>query len=179
MVSQRNINEAEFVQVRKPWIDVERIKRKKLNIIISKPVGYDQNPTRWNVIWPEGVEEIWDGEREINEDEIPFSFDIKNKQIIRFTENSRLVKNKISYIGKYRQGTIAMVMNFKRILFIIIIFKRGGIGVTQKLRHIKGNAHYPVYLFCTESGNMTAPVWIQTMVLLQNATKNMRGCRQV
>jgi len=180
IASKRDINERAFVEeARPPWIATERAERRRLKIIISKPEGYDENPEMWNVIWPDDVDEIWEGERELNEDEIPFTIDCKRKQMVRFGEKSRLIKNKISYIGKYRQGTIAMVMNFKRILFVIIIFKKGGVGVTRQLKKMGGHAKHPVYLFCTESGSMTAAVWLKTMILVQNATKNMRRCNQV
>ena len=177
-VSERDINEKEFVEVRKPWIDIEREERRKLEIIIKRPALYDDHPEQYDEIWPDDVEEIWDGERELNEDEIPFTFDNKAKQLVSFGEVARTIKNKISYIGKYRQGTIAMVMNFRKVLFFLIIFKKGGVGVTEALNRFTGNAYAPVYLFCSESGNMTLPIWVKTMILIQNATKELRGCLQ-
>jgi len=177
-VSQRDINEPEFVDVRASWLKIERDERRKLEIIVKRPVSYNDNPAHWDEIWPDDVEEIWDAERELNEDEIPFTCDTKAKQIVSFGEVARNIKDKISYVGKYRQGTLALVMNFKTILFFILIFKKGGVGVTEALNKLVGTAYAPVYLFCSESGNMTLPLWIKTMILIQNATKQLRGCRQ-
>jgi len=57
--------------VRASWLKIERDERRKLNIIVKKNVN--KYPEQWDEIWPDDVEEIWDAERELNEDEIPFS----------------------------------------------------------------------------------------------------------
>ena len=84
---ERELNE--FVEVRKPWIDIEREERRKLKIIIKRPALYDDHREQYDEIWPDDVEEIWDGERELNQDEIPFTV-------------GRTTKDKISYVRKYR-----------------------------------------------------------------------------
>ncbi len=156
----------------------ERKHRRKYDIIVQRPEGYDINPEAFEEIWADGVEEIWDAERELNTDEIPFHMNVKSKQILSFTrrEAARTIKNKVSYIGKYRQGTISMVINYKNVLFVVIIFRKGGVGVTERLNELKGNIYCQLYLFCSESGNMTYKIWLEVMVLIQNATKEMRMC---
>ena len=116
-ISQRVYNEAQYIDVRAPWLRIERIQRRILKIIISRPPGYDNNPEGYAEIWPDGVQEIWDMMREYNIDEIPFVMELKSKQIVRFGEQARLSKNNIQYLNKYRQGTLTMCINFKEIIF--------------------------------------------------------------
>ena len=70
--SASSFDEPEFVEVRAPWLKIERNERRKLGIIVQRPVSYNENHEQLDEIWPDGVEEIWDAERELNTDEIPF-----------------------------------------------------------------------------------------------------------
>ncbi len=173
--SDRKMSNEDYIRVRPTYLRKERKFRRNIGIILRKPLDYDENCVEiWN---DDEIEEIWDAEREFNLDEVPFAFDMDAKQIIAIGERASVLKKNIKFIGKYRQGTLVIISNYKVILLVIIIFKKGGTGVAKKLKKLmSGSSRVRVVLDCSESGNMTGRIWKKTMNLIKNMTKVLRGC---
>ena len=102
-----------------------------------------------------------------------------SKQIVSEGERAGVLKKGLrKKTGKYRQGTLWILSNFLEILFVVIIFPKGGKGVAAKLeKYDVGGFQNKVYWVCSESGSMTTKIWIKVMILLQNRTKTLRGCK--
>ncbi len=174
--SDRKMSFDDYIRVRPRYLRKERKFRRDIGVIVKKPRRYDWHHVE---IWEDDeVEEIWDAEREWNLDEVPFTFDMDSKQIVAVGERASVLKKNIKFIGKYRQGTLVLISNYKGILLVIIIFKKGGKGVAKKLETLmRGTIGGKVVWECSESGNMTGRIWKKTMNLIKNMTKVLRGCK--
>ncbi len=176
-ISDRKLNPPQFIQARKVYLPCEREFRRRCEVIVQKPADYDDSHEEiWNLLDVNGNEitEIWDAAREFNLDEVPFIMDIRTKQIVAIGERASVFKNKYKY-GKYRQGTLVVVSNFKKILFLMIIFNKGEKGVRKILNtQMHGTFSSKVHWQCSASGSMTKYIWKKTMNIFKNRTRILR-----
>ena len=164
----------QYVAQRVKYMAKERAFRKKIEVIVKRPVGYQR---KYDIeVWNDGEQYKWDAKREFNGDEVPFIIDMDSKQIVSEGERASVLKKGLQRTGKYRQGTLFILTFFKGILFVVIIFPNGGKVVAAKLAKLIGNLKTKVYWVCSESGSMTTPIWVKVMTILQNRTKGLRGC---
>lgn len=174
--SDRKMSADEYIAKRPEYLQTEREFRRAIGVILQRPDQYDRFHEE---IWEDGVVEKWDGERELNLDEVPFSLDMNStKQLVGPDERPSVVRSKaIKYTGKYRQGTIVLVSNFKEIVLAMVIFAKGGKRVAKMLQDFAGAVSgNTVYWECSESGNMTNWIWRKTLNYLKNKTHDIRGC---
>ncbi len=173
--SNRKLTEEQYVAARVKYLLKEREFRRHINVIVPRPDNYD---VHYEEIWPDDVEEIWDATREFNLDEVPFVIDPKTKQIVeRNSKRCSIFKNNPFRYGKYRQGTLVIISNFEQILFILIIFNKGGPRVRNQLKNqMIGNLETQVFWDCSPRGNMTAYLWRETLNMFKNLTFHLRGC---
>ncbi len=176
----------EYIEVRPRYLETERAFRRIVGVILKRPDNYDndENIKQYHEeIWDDGVDEIWDAEREFNLDEVPFTMNTDSKQIVAITKKERASLNlskSLKYHGKYRHGTLVIITNFRKIWLVVIIFSGGGSGVEKKLRKsMQGSVQGKVMWECSESGNMTAAIWKKTLNFFNNLTKTLRGCEKL
>ncbi len=164
----------DYIAVRPDYLEKERAFRRAVGVILKKPVPYS---TVHEEIWLDEDDEIWDAEREFNIDEVPFYLDMKTRQIIAIGERPSVTRKNLKYQGKYRNGTLVIISNLKRIYLIVIIYPKGGKGVAKKLQDMVGGSCGARVLWeCSQSGSMTREIWEKTMNLFKNMTKVLRGC---
>ena len=179
--SDRKLKPEQYVQARPAYLTAERYFLRMIGIIRCKPNDYDDHlyDENWDNIafgWQHG---IWDGERTLNVDEVPWTMDIEGQQLHVPGECCAVSSDVLQYLGKYRQGTLTLVTNYKEILFIVIIFMNGGKRVERKLRNMDGNIGSNVMYAVTKSGSMNSRVWKALMKRLMTRTMEIRGCRDV
>ncbi len=176
--SDRKLTAEQYIQQRTKYLEIERRFRKTIEVIVKKPQNYQQD--EYEEIWDEEEEYKWDGERELNGDEVPFIIDMTSKQIISEGERAGVLKKGLHKSSKYRQGTLWIISNCFGILMVVVIFPNGGKVVAAKLiKQMLGNLETKVYWVCSKSGSMTTRIWLEVMIMLQNRTKSMRGCQQL
>ncbi len=171
------MSDEDYIKARPQYLMQERDFRKQIRVILERPANYDNHAGDHEEIWEDGVTAKWDGERELNLDEVPYVIHMDTKQIVDEGERASVIKTNLSHHSKYRQGTLVIISSFKKIWLIVIIFPKGGRGVAQKLvDDMCGTDETQVMWETNESGNMTAPLWVKVMNFLQNRTKTLRGC---
>ncbi|MCP5008025.1 MAG: hypothetical protein GY941_29435 [Planctomycetes bacterium] len=161
-------------------MNIERALRRAIGIIMQKPANYDQIGDIHEEIWDTDVDEIWDGEREFNLDEVPWLVVQKEKQITERGEIARLAPGPLKqHISKYRQGTIVLFVNCFGIILVLLIIKKGkSEQVTKQVQKLKKNCCSRLHVFLSESGSMTQEIWPKAMNLFKNATSQLRECRR-
>ena len=165
----------EYILKRPTYLKREREFRRAIGVILPRPAGYSQYHEE---IWEDEEFEKWDAERELNLDEVPFTLDIGDtRQLCAEGERKSVVAKGMKHTTKYRQGTLVLVSNYKKILLTVVIFNKGGPRVAQLLENLSGTIRdSDVVWECSESGSMTTWIWKKTMNCLKNKTKHMRGC---
>ena len=189
ITSDRKLSDATFLKHRTGYLLVERQIRRDVNVIVSPPEGYESHSDEHEEIWTAANQEIWDGKREFNCDEVPWKVTQDGKHIVAYGEKPRVIKNNIKFVGKYRQGTIVLFMNFQKIWLIILIFKKSKSKksksnkpkkdtsrIGEQLKKLLGYGVQNIYSVCSGSGSMTTLIWIESLILFKNITKQLRGC---
>ena len=173
--SDRKITAETFVQRRAQTLPNERRFRREIGVIVQKPPSHQL--AVHEEIWTEADPEWkWDGERELNLDEVPWANQLRPKLLVAGGERSQLVAEAMRGLDKYRKGTILLVVNPFRLLLVILIFRRGGAQISARLRNMQNDPASIVLPFVTHSGSMTSKLWVVVMDILQKRTKAMRGC---
>ncbi len=177
--SDRKLTVPHYLEFRPRYLKIERALRRAIGIILPRPANYDRIGDQHEEIWADEVEEMWDGEREFNIDEIPWKADQKAKQITPRGKIARLVPGPLGqHISKYRQGTIVLYINCFGIILALLILKKGTSEQIKKQIHkLKKNCHSRLHVFVSETGSMNKEIWGESLNLFKNATARIRGCQ--
>jgi len=152
----------------------------QLGIIIRRPEEIIGDDREHEEIWDEmNEDQMWDGRRIFNIDEVPWTLDIKRKQIVARGERRAVSQRVLRHLNKYRKGTLTLITGVDGLALLVVIFRKaGGPQVTKRLRALQNTANSRVLWYGSESGSMTATIWKKVLRAFSNLTKKIRGCRK-
>jgi len=156
---------------------VERVLRLAIGIIVARPENYDTIGHLHEEIWLPHELAKWDGTKEFNADEVPWTADPKERQITGWGKAARVVPGAIKHLSKYRQGTIVLFINCFACILALLILKNGkSEQIRNDIRKLKKNCQSNLHIFLSITGSMNAEIWAESLNLFKNATARVRGC---
>jgi len=163
----------EYIKARPAFWKNERPFLKSIGVIRKRPDDYD--PITHREVWHTQHWKV-DGKMVINFDEVPYSIDYENKQLVAKGERISLTKNAFARLKKYREGTIGIFMTPFEVLAVVIIFrKQGGPTCRERLRKLEGTDTSNVFITGSHKGSMDRHIWPHALKALADVTKKRRG----
>lgn len=175
--TDRHISAVTLLERRRTWLPVERDFLKKAKILIPTPEDYQSNAHRYNLVFG-NRSFILLGDRIVNGDEVPFSIDWDTRQLVPSKGKSRRISLKprsITYMNKYKFGTLLIFQTPNGPLLTVLIFQGGEEGVREELRELSGSDSSHLVYTANKYGCINTAVWKFALRALAQRTTTVRG----